>query len=33
VEPIILIGSNKPPEEVYPNCYPLINARFVVIEL
>lgn len=33
VDPIVLIGSNKPPEEVYPNCYPLINARFVVIEL
>lgn len=33
VEPLVLICSNKPPEEVYPNCFPLINARFEAIEL
>lgn len=31
--PILLVGSNKPPEEVYPNDHPLIKARFFVIEL
>lgn len=32
-EPILLVCSNKPPEEVYPNQYPLINVRFSSIEL
>lgn len=32
-KPILLVCSNKPPEEVYPNAYPLIKVRFVVVEL
>lgn len=32
-DPIILVGSNKPPEEVYPNVHKLITARFVVVSL
>lgn len=31
--PIVLVASNKPPEEVYPNVFQLINARFFVFEL
>lgn len=30
---VILVCSNKPPEEVYPNDHPLIKARFRPIEL
>jgi len=33
VEPLIMICSNKPVEEVYPNVFALINARFLSIEL
>lgn len=33
VDPIILVASNRPPEQVYPNAYPLIKARFVVFDL
>jgi len=32
-KPIVLICSNKPPEEVYPNYVSLINARFSSFEL
>jgi hypothetical protein len=32
-DPILVVASNKPPEEVYPHQYELINARFCVFEL
>lgn len=31
--PIVIICSNKPPEQVYPNCFSLIEARFTPHEL
>lgn len=32
-EPVIILASNKPPTEVYPNCFELVLARFRVYEL
>jgi len=32
-DPVLVVASNKPPEEVYPHQYELINARFCVFEL
>ena len=32
-EPVVIVCSNKPPEDVYPNFYFLVLARFRVFEL
>ena len=30
-EPVVIVCSNKPPEDVYPNFYFLVLARFRVL--
>lgn len=32
-DPLLIVCSNKAPDEVYPNCFPLVLARFRVFEL
>ena len=32
-DPVIIVCSNKSPEEVYPNCFKFVLARFRVFEI
>lgn len=32
-EPVLVLASNKSPEEVYPKCFPFVLARFRVYEI